>query len=43
MAKNKFPFVESAFINRSPMFGDVNYQLCKVRKKIFIESFDKGI
>jgi len=37
------PFAEGASINRSPMFGDVNYALWKIRMKIFMESIDLGI
>jgi len=43
MAENKLPFAEGASIHRPPMFSGVNYQLWKVRMKIFIESIDRGI
>jgi len=39
----KFPFGEGASINRSPLFCGLNYQLWKVRMKIFVESIDRGI
>jgi len=40
---DKLPFGEGASINRPPMFCGVNYQFWKVRRKIFVESIDKGI
>jgi len=43
MVENKLPFAEGASIHRPPMFSGVNYQLWKVRMKIFIESIDHGI
>jgi len=43
MAKNKFSFIESASINRPPMFNYVNYQFWKICMKIFIETIDQGI
>jgi len=39
----KLPFGEGASINRPPPFCGLNYQFWKVRMKIFVESFDKGI
>jgi len=39
----KLPFGEGASINRSPLLCGLNYQFCKVRMKIFVESLDKGI
>jgi len=39
----KLPFGEGASINRPPLFCGLNYQFCKVRMKIFVESLDKGI
>jgi len=39
----KLPFGEGASINRSPLFCGLNYQLWKVRMKIFGESIDIGI
>jgi len=38
---DKLPFGEGASINRPSMFCGVNYQLWKVRMKIFVESIDK--
>jgi len=39
----KLPFGEGAPINMPPLFCVLNYQFWKVRMKIFVESFDKGI
>jgi len=39
----KIPFGEGASINRSPLFCGLEYQLWKVRMKIFVESIDRGI
>jgi len=39
----KLPFGEGASINRPPPFCGLNYQLRKVRMKIFVESIDRGI
>ena len=39
----KLPFGEGASINRPPLFCGLNHQFWKVRMKIFVESFDKGI
>jgi len=39
----KLPFGEGASINIPPLFCGLNYQFWKVRMKIFVESFDKGI
>jgi len=39
----KPPLGEGASINRSPLFCGLNYQLWKVRMKIFVESIDRGI
>jgi len=39
----KLPFGEGGSINRPPLFCGLNYQLWKVRMKIFVESLDKGI
>ena len=43
MVENKLPFAEGASINRPPMFSGVNYQLWKLRMKMFTESIDRGI
>jgi len=43
MVENKLPFAEGASIHRPPMFSEINYQLWKVRMKMFIESTDRGI
>jgi len=40
---HKLPFEEGTSINRLPLLCGVNYQFCKVRMKIFIESIDKRI
>ena len=40
---DKLPFGKGASINWPSLFCGVNYQLWKVRMKIFIESIDKGI
>jgi len=39
----KLPFGKGASINRSPLFCGLDYQLWKVRIKIFVESIDRGI
>jgi len=39
----KLPFGEGASINRPPLFCGLNYQLWKVRMKIFVESLNNGI
>ena len=39
----KLPFGEGASINRLPLFCCLNYQFWKVRMKIFVKSFDRGI
>jgi len=39
----KLPFREGASINRSPLFCGLNYQLWKVRIKIFVESINRRI
>jgi len=39
----KLPFGEGTSINRSPLFCGLNYQLWKVRMKIFVESIDRRI
>jgi len=43
MVKTKLSFVEDASINRSPIFGGVNFQFWKVQMKIFIDSTERGI
>ena len=43
MSGFKMPFAEGASINRTPMFGGVNYAFWKIRMKIFMESIDMGI
>jgi len=43
MAENKLLFEKVASINRPPIFCGVNYQFWKVRMRIFIESFDRGV
>jgi len=40
---DKLPFGEGASINKLPLFCGVNYQLWKVRMKIFMHFTDKGI
>ena len=40
---DKLPFGEGASINMPPLFCGLNYHIWKVRMKIFVESFDKGI
>jgi len=40
---DKMPFGEGASINKPPLFCGVNYQVWKIRMKIFINSTDKGI
>jgi len=39
----KLPFGEGASINRPPLFCELDYQLWKVRMKIFVESIHRGI
>jgi len=39
----KLHFEEGASINRFPLFCGLDYQLWKVRMKIFVESIDRGI
>jgi len=39
----KLPFGEGASINGPPLFCGLDYQLWKVRMKIFVESIDRGI
>jgi len=39
----KLPFGKGASINRPPLFCGLDYQLWKVRMKIFVESIDRGI
>jgi len=39
----KLPFGEATSINRPPLFCGLNYQSCKVRMKIFVETIDRGI
>jgi len=39
----KLPFGEGASISRPPLICVLNYQLWKVRMKIFVESIDRGI
>jgi len=39
----KLSFREGASINRSPLFCGLNYQLWKVRMKMFVKSIDRGI
>jgi len=43
MTERKLPLVEGALIKRPPMFSGVNYQLWKVRMKIFIKSINSWI
>jgi len=39
----KLSFGEDASINRPPLPCGLDYQLWKVRMKIFVESIDRGI
>jgi len=39
----KLPFGEGASTKRPPLFCGLDYQLWKVRMKIFVESIDRGI
>jgi len=39
----KLPFGDGPSINRSPLFCGLDYQIWKVRMKIFVESIDRGI
>jgi len=40
---DKLPFGEDASINIPLLFYGVNYQLWKIRMKVFVQSTDKGI
>ena len=37
------PFKEGAFINKPPLFCELNYQSWNVRMKFFVESIDREI
>jgi len=39
----KIPFGEGASINIPPLLCGLNYQIWKVRMKVFVESLDKEI